>query len=345
MRFLLVWLVCMLVQHASSQKLKTLRTFTTPRICNVTGASVLPIDQSVLLLSSGNFLSVLDDSTFYDLYESTEKLLSFVLDPQCSASFDRCHIYTHTVISTSSSSTHFIKSFQIKRERAAFYIEHSDIRNIYTHTTQETDVDTGMIIIDKKSNHLLFDIHNQVIRISLLGCNPYCVPENNPFHNATFAIGINSLRQCSFDGASSRLVCIDKGNHCGDSIYMIYPRADYGYPSVECGSCTGSCIYPMYYEFPVATYSNSGGSRSGYIYRGIRTKTDYFNKYILLADNKLWKSPGSLSRNTVMSMEEIRLISRPNNYSMNHMFQDASNELYLIGNNGTNNGVFVFTLY
>lgn len=329
----------------TSQKIRTIKTFYTPLNYEVSGAAVLPINQSVLLLSSGNNISILDDRTFYDIYESSERLLSFVIDPKCSIILENCIIYVHTVVSSSRGSTHLIRSLILRRDSHRLYIAHHDTKNIYTHTTPETSVSSGMISIDKKSNYLLFDAHNQILRISLLGCNPYCIPDGNPFGNATFSIGINSMRHCSFDGASSRLVCVDQGSACGDSIYIIYPRADYGYPGMNCGICQEACVYPRYYEFPVATRHGVGRSESGYVYRGTRTKNSYFNRYILLADNKLWRSPSSLSRNVVAVMEEIPMIVRPMNYTMTHMFQDASNELYLMGNNGTENGVFVFTLY
>lgn len=328
----------------SCQKFKLVKNFITPRIYNVNGAAILPLNHTVLLLSDGvNALSVVDDTLFYDIFHSTDKLLSFALDPRCSATLENCNVYIHTVNTNEMTSIHTISSLILRLNYTTLYTDVSDMHILYSTVREEASVQSGTIVIDRQSQYLFFDVGGQMMRISISSCTPYCIPQDNPFSNETFAIGINSPSHCYFDKILFRMVCVEISGQCGDSIYVVYPRSDYGAPTFSCGECGGMCSYPRYFEFPSAVYNVAGGSRSGYVYRGSRATVDFFNRYILLANNKIYKSTSVLRRNIIAGMQEIKVLDDPVHYRKNYMFQDGSGELYVIGNDNMMNGVFVFT--
>jgi len=261
-------------------------------------------------------------------YRCYANLLDMAIDPQCTI---HCSLYLHTQTCHDQNCHHTIFSRSIA----------SNTNVILYEQNASDDGTRGGMTLSTDGQFLFFAIGHQMLRIQIgINClDTYCIPVDNPFENETYAIGLHNITFCYFDYFLNRAVCVDQGVTLGDAVVVIYPRSNYGWPNREIGSClsdTSDCDYPLYYEMPIFTHSNIHQLKMAFVYRGIHLPNRYFNKVIAMNSDGLFLSSGSTTRNTIQSFRAILLHT---SYQYLSMFQDATGDIFVLVNNGTNTSV------
>ena len=117
-----------------------------------------------------------------------------------------------------------------------------------------------------------------LLRIDVVGGNPYAIPADNPFvgepgRDEIWAIGLRNPWRFSFDAVSDRLMLADVGATLFEEINEVSasePALNFGWPRMEGLRCTDPEGCAGLVE-PILTYDHSDGACAvvgGFIYRG-----------------------------------------------------------------------------
>lgn len=172
------------------------------------------------------------------------------------------------------------------------------------------------------------------------GGNNYSIPPTNPYAGGggapeIFATGLRNPWRFSRDAVTGTIYCGDVGQDAWEEIDTISVGKNYGWRCYEGNAPynTSGCGPIGNYTFPIAVYQNVGSDISvtgGYVYRGARVPW-LVGRYIYAdyGSRKVWKlllSGGNVSENEIIGVAPTLIPS---------FGVDQSNELYIVGGNGS----------
>ena len=359
----LLFLVASSILHTDGQKMKFVSRLDIPLDKDIRGVDILPVrtdrvSSSILIGYKNGGLIVWHDGNLQEIYSPTDNLLDYELDPSCVFHGGTCSIFAYiqtgdieydgdSIRSVSSNVTREIRQLLLEYDDDGFIL--SDMGTII-----QIEVDPylmnrgGVISIDRESKYIYFDNGSELLRIAFPGTyyGDSPVPRENPHGSIIYAMGFNNLQSCYHDKILNKLLCIDRGTTLGDSVFMIFPKGHYGSPSYEGNVCLkndGNCYNPKYYEIPMAFHNGPGKIVSGRVYRGASLQRDHMNKFMILADNMIYHTKTNLIRNKIARFSPVSTYNwSPSTLDMKFSFSDASGNFYVIANNSTLTGIFLF---